>query len=217
MNARTLTRMLVGHAGVVLRKIDPEMGRAMAVEAEHIAEPGEGLRFAGGCVAAAYRRRLSGVTLAVIAARLSIAAAAAAFGLLHIAIPAANLCLKLELANGAPGLCTARATAFQLQYVGATSLSHWVWHLAVLGGLGLLHVLAALALAGGWTRGVYRLSVAIAAMALATPFLGAGALTLPPIYVLLIGAMSLSAFLLHRACRWEARRLAGTPRSGGSG
>lgn len=206
MSFRTLPRALVGHAGAVLREIDPEMGRAMAAEAEHIEQADETLHFALGCVAAAYRRRLSAVTLAVIGARLTIALAAALFGVMHIMISAQNLCLKLELEDGGPGRCAIRSAAV-LRYIDDTGLDRWVAMFVVWGGLGVLHIFAAAALAGGRTRTVYGLAVAIAIVGMASPRIGGAMASWAPTYVVLIGAMSLSAFLLQRAWRWETRRL----------
>lgn len=208
--ARALARILGRHAERVLAVVRPEQGRAIAAEIEHIASPWAALRFAGGGVVAAWRRRFSGVAVGIIGARLMIALAAGGLGYVHLQTSGRNLVFKIAQMRGEDAwLATAPyMTGHGADIIASYSLAYWAWKFTVLGGMGALHLVAATAMAFGATRMVFRSALAIAALAIAMPMLGAGGLTLPVIYLVQIGVMAFAAWNLARLWRRDEQRMA---------
>lgn len=202
---RSFARLLGRHARRVLAVVRPARGEAIVAEIEHIAAPWDAVVFASGGVVAAWRGRFSAPAAGIVGARLLIALAAGLVGHVHLQITGANLGRKLAMMSGDAG----GMTPYVARVIDQQDLAYWVWHFVVLGGMGALHGAAALAMALGATRTVYRIALAIAALAVAMPVLGAGGLTFPVIYLGQIGLMVLAAWGLRRAWRWDERRLAG--------
>jgi hypothetical protein len=204
---RFLAERLIDHAARVLSPLRPVQAQAMRAELAYV--EGGALIFSLGCVAAAYRQRLSLVLAATFATRLATALAATAFALVHIHMPATNLCLKATmLIDGAPwsGCTRGWIGETQLGYLRDSSLQHWLWSLVILGGMGALHLIAVVMLLRGDTRRLKLTGFCIAGYAVAMLFLGAGALTLPPIYMAQIAAMVGMGFLLARIERNDIAR-----------
>lgn len=209
--ARALARILGRHAERVLAVVRPEQGRAIAAEIEHIASPWAALRFAGGGVVAAWRRRFSGVAAGIVGARLMIALAAGMLGYIHLQIPGRNLVFKIAQMRGEDAWLAATVphlSGHVADIIASYGLAHWAWKFTVLGGMGALHLVAATAMAFGATRMVFRGALAIAALAIAMPMLGAGGLTLPVIYLIQIGVMAFAAWNLARLWRRDEQRMA---------
>ncbi len=206
----SLARALGRHAERVLAVVRPEQGRAIAAEIEHIASPWAALRFAGGGLVAAWRRRFSGVAAGIIGARLMIALAAGGLGYVHLQTSGRNLVFKIAQMRGEDAwLATAPyMTGHGADIIASYSMAYWAWKFTVLGGMGALHFVAAAAMAFGATRVVFWTALAIAVLAIALPVLGAGGLTLPIIYLALIGLMALAAWNLARLWRRDEQRMA---------
>jgi hypothetical protein len=202
--AQALAQALGRHAESVLAIVRPEQGRAIAAEIAHIDRPVAALVFALGGVLAAWRGRFSAPAAGIVLARLMIALAAGMMGYVHLQITGSNLGRKLALMAGDD----AGMTPYLARMIDQQSLAYFLWHFGVLGGMGALHVAAALAMAVGATRAVYRIALAIAALSIALPVLGAGGLTLPLIYLALIGLMALAAWILARWWRRDEQRMA---------
>lgn len=206
---RPLARALGRQAERMLAVVRPEQGRAIAAEIEHIASPLEALRFAAGGVLAAWRARFSVPAMGIVGARLMIAMAAGLVGWVHLQTSGRNLVFKIAQMRGEDAWLATAPYMTGADIIASYSLAYWAWKFTVLGGMGALHLVAAAAMAFGATRVVFWTALAIAALAVAMPMLGAGGLTLPIIYLALIGLMALAAWGLARLWRWDERRLAG--------
>lgn len=201
---RKLALFLGRHAARVIEPIRPTQAAAMYAEIETL-EDRKSLGWALGCVAASYRQRASVAAVGVVSTRLCVAAAAGAFGLLHIAITGMNLWLKITRENGAatPGLPAAHT-----QGLDALPFDYWLGHFAVLGLLGGLHTAAAAMMAVGRYQRVVQIAIAIAAFELLMTLMRWNGLTLPGRYLTLTALLAASALALDWLWRWDERRLA---------
>jgi hypothetical protein len=176
---------------------------AMYAELEHL-EGAKALSWALGCVAASYRQRASFLTAMIVGARLGVAMAAGAFGLVHVTSSSTHLWAKTRLIAGQT------LDVHRMEYVRAIDaqpLEHWVWLFLVASTLGALHLAAALMMAAGRNDRVLKLAVVIVGADLSMPFVGMGALTLPAIYMGLITLMALASSGLAWLWRWDERRM----------
>lgn len=206
---RRLAEALTAHAVAVMPVHRRDWALGMRAELTAIESPGAALAFAAGCAWTAYRQRMDAVTVLAFLARLGTALAAGLFGLLHVTLPWSNLALKLKLLAD-PGFtaCGARC-GYWVRVVGEAPLGHWLWQQAAMAAFGTLHIVAAVLLLRGRTRGLAWTGALIAVSALAMPLLDAGGITFPAIYILQIGMMAAVGFGLARLEHRRAHRRVG--------
>jgi hypothetical protein len=177
---------------------------AMYAELEHL-EGNKALSWALSCLAASYRLRASFLAVAIVSARLCVAAAAGLFGLIHVVSSSANLWTKiLIMTDSVPE----HYRAALIRSIDAQSLGHWFWIFLMFSALGFLHVMAALMMAIGRNDWVLKLAIVVVGFDLVVPFAGMGAFTAPAIYMGLITLMALVSAALAWLWRWDERRMA---------
>lgn len=204
MRVRALALCLGRHAARVLHPVKPEQAMAMYAELEHL-DGWRALGWAGGCVAAAYRQRASVVAMAVVSARLCVALAAGAFGLLHVVLSISSLWLKLAMMLGAS---LDHVSPARLRLIAAGPVEHWLVVVGVLGALGVLHMAAAVTLAVGRNDRVCRYAIALVIFEVVIGVFGLPGMTLPTIYVGLALMMALASSGLAWLWLWDERRMA---------
>lgn len=186
---RKIAKRMVAHAAAVIAPLRPAQARAMVAELDHVENADDAFEFALGCVLAAYRQRIGIVAILAFSARLGTALAAGLFGLLHIIQPWSNVALKMRLgADPSFTACGARCENW-VRIVGDLPLGHWLWQQIAMAAFGALHLVAAALLLRGSLRPLVWTGAIVAVFALAMPGLGAGGITFPAIYILLIAMM----------------------------
>lgn len=82
--SRRLAQRLLDHAAAVLPAAQRDWAAGMKAELSAIDAPHEALAFAAGCVLAAYRRRINPMRIALVSARLFVAALAMLAAAFHV-------------------------------------------------------------------------------------------------------------------------------------
>lgn len=201
---RALALFIGRHAARVIDPLRPEQAAAMYAEIENL-DDSAALRWALGCLVAAYRQRASAIAVAVVSARLFVGLAAGVFGAVHLIFCVANLYLKLAIMNGAS---LTNVGPVRLRLIDAMPLQHWVIGFAVLGMLGVLYACLAVALATGRSDRVCRHALALVVAPTAFQLVGLPGLTWPVLYVVLALLMAALSFGLSWLWAWDERRMA---------
>ncbi len=204
MMLQALALILGRYAARILHPVRPTQAMAMFAELEHL-KGAKALAWALGCLAASCRLRANFITVAIVGARLCVAAAAGVFGCVHVMASSKHLWTKIQIiTGGVPAPCRIEITCT----IASQPLGHWVWMFVMFSTLGLLHVLASLLMAAGRNDLVLKLAIVIVGADLLLPFAGMGGIALPAIYIGLIMLMAFVSVGLAFLWRWDERRIA---------
>jgi hypothetical protein len=201
---RTLALLLGEWAARLMHPVRPQQALAMHAEIENLPDR-EALAWALGCVVAACRQRASLLGLAVVSARLCVALAAGAFGVLHVVVGSINLWVKLAVMSGLP--VHGQSDGY-MQPIQTMSMNATLESFAVLFSLGLLHIAAALMMAIGRNDWVHRLALAVIGLLLVFALFDVARIAWPMIYVVLITMMATTSSGLAWLWKWDERRMA---------
>ena len=163
------------------------------------------MAWALGCLVASCRLRANFIAVAIVGARLCVAAAAGVFGCVHVVASSKHLLTKIQIiTGGVQAPCRIEITCT----IASQPLDHWIWMFLMFSTLGLLHVMASLLMAVGRNELVLKLAIVIVAVDLALPFAGMSGITLSAIYIGLIVLMAFVSAGLAFLWRWDERRIA---------
>lgn len=202
---RALALLVGRHAARVIAPIRPEQAAAMYAELEHVEGGWPAMKWACGCLTAAYRQRASVVAIAVVGARLGVALAAGLFGLMHLVVAITAAWFKLQAIAGADLRVLGQ---WWTRSVQESSVEQIALLCCVLGVIGAVHVVAAVMLALGRNDRVCRYAIALIVMEVAFGALRLPGMTLPTIYVVLALMMALASSGLFWLWAWDERRMA---------
>ncbi len=192
------------YAARILHPVRPTQALAMYAELEHL-RGAKALAWALGCLAASCRLRANFAAVAIVGARLSVAAAAGLFGCVHVMAGSKHLGTKIQIITGG---VEAPCRTEIICTIASQPLGHWIWMFLAFSTLGLLHVLASLLMAVGRNESLLKLAIVIVGVDLTMPLAGMGGDTLPAIYIGLIMLMAVVSASLAFLWRWDERRIA---------